>query len=49
MGRLICSPEPRKERSRTFEGIAQAMARQWGNAAPEIQLTFGNLSNKAAG
>jgi hypothetical protein len=47
--RMPPGPDRWKERSRTFEGIAQAMASQWGNAVPEIQLTFGNLSNKAAG
>jgi site-specific DNA-cytosine methylase len=35
--RMSPGPDRWKERSRTYEGIAEAMAGQWGNAAPTLE------------
>jgi site-specific DNA-cytosine methylase len=35
--RMSPGPDRWKERSRTYEGIAEAMADQWGNAAPTLE------------
>jgi site-specific DNA-cytosine methylase len=38
--RMPPGPDRWKERSRTFEGIAQAMAEQWGRQPAAVQLTL---------